>query len=187
LKQVSQTGETEGDFRARITHGVREGRDLQVEKLRNKFTPKLSGLQEQLRKALQRVEKEKAQANQQTMNVAVSIGTSILGAVFGRKLASASNIGRAATTIRGASRVANERQDVALAEESVDAIQRRIDDLNSQFQVEANALIDGAASESVRLEEISIAPKKTDVSVIDLVLCWTPWTVDESGTARQIW
>ena len=157
-------------------------------KLRNKFAPKLAALQEQLRKAFQRVEKEKAQANQQTMNMAVSLGSSILGAVFGRKLASATNIGRAATTIRGAGRVANERQDVALAEESVEAVQKRIEDLNSQFETEANAaLLEGSAPESVALEEISVAPKKTDVTVIELQLCWTPWTVDANGNARQAW
>ena len=83
--------------------------------------------------------------------------------------------------------MANERQDVALAEESVEAVQKRIDDLNSQFETEANALLEGAAPESVALEEISVAPKKTDVTVIELQLCWTPWKVDANGNARQAW
>ena len=187
LKQVSQPGESEGDFRARITHGVREGRDLQVEKLRTKFAPKLAGLQEQLRKAYQRVEKQKSQASQQSFTAAVNLGTSILGAVFGRKLASATNIGKAATTIRSASRVASERQDVAQAEETVEAIQERIDTLNKQFEEEANSLIDGANPDSLQLEEISIAPKKTDITVVELSLCWTPWTVDAKGAAQQAW
>ncbi|MBS0204607.1 MAG: ATP-binding protein [Planctomycetes bacterium] len=187
LKLVSQPGESEGDFRARITHGVREGRDLQVEKLRTKFAPRLAGLQEQLRKAYQRVEKQKAQASQQTFTAAVNLGTSILGAVFGRKLTSATNISKAATTIRSASRVASERQDVAQAEETVEAIQERIDALNTQFQEEANTLIEGANPDGVQLEEISVAPKKSDITVVNLTLCWTPWTVDAKGVAQQAW
>jgi hypothetical protein len=187
LKQVSNPGETEGDFRARITHGVREGRDLQVEKLRAKFAPKLAALQEQMRKAQQRVEKQKSQASQQTFSAVVNFGTTLLGAVFGRKLASATNISKAATTIRSASRVASERQDVAQAEETVEAIQQRIDDLSAQFQAETDALIEGATPDSLKLEEVSVAPKKTDVSVIQLALCWTPWTVDAKGSAQQAW
>ena len=187
LKLVSQSGESEGDFRARVTHAVREARDLQVEKLRAKFAPKLAALQEQLRKAEQRVEKQKSQASQQTFSTAVSFGTSILGAVFGRKLASATNVGKMATTIRSAGRVASERQDVSQAVESVEAIQQRIEELSSQFQADADALIAGAAADALKLEEISVAPRKTDVSVIQLALCWTPWTVDASGVARQAW
>ena len=187
LKAVSNPGESEGDFRARITHAVREGRDLQVEKLRAKYAPKLATLQEQLRKAYQRVEKQKAQASQQTFSAAVNIGTSILGAVFGRKLASATNIGKAATTIRSANRVAGERQDVAQAEETAEAIQQRIDDLNSQFQTEANALIDGATADSVKLDEIVVTPKKTDITVVQLSLAWTPWALDADGSAQQAW
>lgn len=187
LKEVSKPGESEGDFRARITHGVREGRDLQVEKLRAKFAPKLATLQEQLRKAYQRVEKQKSQASQQTFNAAINVGTTILGAVFGRKLASSTNIGKAATTIRSATRVAGEQQDVAQAEETAEAIQKRIDDLNTQFQSEATALIDGATADGVKVDEIVVTPKKTDVTIVQLVLAWTPWSTKADGTAQQAW
>lgn len=187
LKQVSRPGESEGDFRSRISHGVREGRDLQVEKLRAKFAPKLAGLQEQLRKAYQRVEKQKSQASQQTFTAAINLGTSILGAVFGRKLASTTNISKAATTIRSANRVASERQDVAQAEETTEAIQQRIDELNSQFEAEATALLDGASPDSVAIEEVSVAPKKTDITIVELSVCWTPWKFDNAGNAQQAW
>jgi hypothetical protein len=187
LKLVSRPGESEGDFRARLSLAVREARDLQVEKLRAKFAPRLATLQERLRTAEQRVEKQKAQASQQTFSTAVSFGTSILGAVFGRKLASATNVSKMATTIRSAGRVASERQDVAHAVESVEAIQQKISELSSQFQADADALIEGTSADALKLDEISIVPRKTDVSVIQLALCWTPWTVDASGAARQAW
>lgn len=187
LKQVSNPGESEGDFRARITHGLREGRDLQVEKLLAKYAPKLAGLQEQLRKAYQRVEKQKSQASQQTFSAVIDFGTSVLGAVFGRKLGSVTNISKAASTVRSINRVAGERQDVSQAEETVEAIQQRIDELNAQFQSEANAMIDGATPENIKLDEISISPKKTDITIVQLSLCWSPWIVDAKGNAEQGW
>lgn len=187
LKEVSNPGESEGDFRIRITQGVKESRDLQVEKLRAKYAPKLATLQEQLRKAYQRVEKEKTQASQATTSAAISLGTSILGAVFGRKLASATNISKAASTMRTAGRMSGAKQDVVLAEETVGAIQQRLDDLSAQFEAEANSLIEGAAPASLILEEVAVAPKKTDVTIVKLVLCWTPWIVDAKGNAEAAW
>ena len=187
LKETSKPGETEGDFRARITHGMKEQRDLAVEKLRSKYGPKLTTIQEQLRKAIQKVEKERLQSKNQTMQAAVTVGTSILGAIFGRKLTSASNIGHIATGVRAASRIGTEHQDVALAEESVEAIQARYDALNKQFEEEATSLLDGAVAENLKLEEASIAPKKSDVTINKFVLCWTPWIVNAKGDAEQAW
>ena len=171
LKEVSNPGESEGDFRTRITHGVKESRDLQVEKLRTKYAPKLATLQEQLRKAYQRVEKEKTQASQATTSAVISMGTSILSAVFGRKLASATNINKAASTMRTAGRMSGAKQDVALAEETVGAIQQRLDDLSALFEAEATSLIEGAAPVSLVLEEVAVAPKKTDITIVKLALC----------------
>jgi len=187
LKSVSEPGESEGDYRARIAHQVREARDLQVEKLRTKYAPRLAALHEQLRKAYQRVEKQKSQASQQTVSAAISFGTSLLGAVFGRKLTSASNLGKAASTIRSAGRVASERQDVTQATETAEAIQQRIDELSTQFETEVNTLLDGARPDAIALEEVSLSPRKTDITVAEVRLCWTPWTVDAKGQARPAW
>jgi hypothetical protein len=186
-KEASKPGETEGDFRARIAHGLKEQRDLEVEKLRAKYGPKLATIQEQLRKSIQKVEKEKLQSSNQTMQAAVTVGTSILGAIFGRKLTSASNIGKIATGVRAAGRIGAERQDVTLAEESVEAVQARYDALNLQFQDEATKLLEGAVPENLKLDEATIAPKRTDVTINKFVLCWTPWIVDADGKAEQAW
>ena len=187
LKETSKPGETEGDFRVRIAHGVKEQRDRAVEKLRLNYGPKLRTVQEQLRKAMQRVEKEKLQSKNQSTQVLVSVGTSILGAVFGRKLTSASNIGHIASGVRSAGRMGTAQQDVTLAEESVEAIQSRYDDLNKQFADEATAMLDGATAEKLKLDEVTIAPKKSDVTINKFVLCWTPWIVDANGKAEQAW
>ena len=89
--------------------------------------------------------------------------------------------------MRTAGRMSGAQQDVALAEETVGAIQQRLDDLSAQFEAEANSLIEGAAPDSVVLEEVAVAPKKTDITIIKLVLCWTPWSVDAKGNAEAAW
>ena len=186
-KESSKPGETEGDFRARIAHIAKEQRDLAVEKLRAKFGPKLTVIQEQLRKAMQRAEKERLQSKNQTYQMMATVGTTILGAVLGRKLASASNMSKINSGIRAANKMGSDHQDVALAEENIDAIQARYDALNKQFEAEATALLESAAAENLELDETTIAPKKSDVAINKFVLCWTPWIVDAKGNAQQAW
>jgi hypothetical protein len=174
LKQFSRPGESEGDFRARLRVSAHEQRDLRVEKLRAKYAPKLGLVQEQLRRAVQKVEKEKSQATQQTMSAMLSWGSSLLGAMFGRKLASSANVNRAATAMRAAGRVSREKQDVAQAEENVQALRDRLSDLEAQFNAETAALDDTANPDELTLEEVEIKPRKSDITVTRVVLAWSP-------------
>lgn len=184
LKVTSQPDEPEGDFRVRIAQSVKEDRDQQVEKLRTKYAPKLATLQEQLRRAQQRVERETSQANASTLTAVAQVGASVLGALFGRKLASATNMNKAVTSVRSATRVMKDREDIGMANETVESVQQRWADLDAQFQKEAAQLMAGASPDTFQLEEISIAPKKTNITVTQLSLAWAPWIVDGLGNAK---
>ncbi len=181
LKTTSNAGESEAEFRIRLAQAAREQRDAIIEKLRQKYAPKIAALQERLRKAEIKVEKEKSQASQQSLSAALSIGASILGAMFGRKLASATNVSRAATSARAAGRIARERQDVAHAAEGVEALQQRLAELESEFRGETEKIQAGLAADSLPLEEVSIQPKKSEISVNPVVLAWVPWIARMDG------
>jgi hypothetical protein len=107
--------------------------------------------------------------------------------MFGRKLASASNVGKAATSMRAATRAAGQRQDVTLAEESIEAIQKKYDDLNAEFEAESAKIRESMPEEELELEEIAVRPKKTDIVVTKLALAWTPWIVTADGTTTPGW
>jgi hypothetical protein len=184
LKQNSNAGESEADFRLRLSHGAREQRDLLVEKLRTKYAPKIASIEEQIRKAEQRVEKEKAQANQQTMNAAITIGSSILGALFGRKLASSANMSRAATGMRAAGKIAKERQDIGQANESVEALNDRLAKLEEEFKAESEKVTEQMDGQALELTELQITPKKTDIVIGQVMLVWQPVLVKSDGTTE---
>ena len=184
LKTTSAPEESEGDFRVRIVQAIKEQRDLQVEKLRTKYAPKLATLQEQLRRAQQRVEKEQSQANASTVTAAVQVGFSVLGALFGRKLASTTNMNKAVTSVRSATRVMKDRQDIGLAEDTVEAVQQRWHDLDAQFQGEATKILADCHAENLELEELNLSPKKMDIKVTQLTLAWVPWHVDQLGNGQ---
>ena len=112
----------------------------------------------------------------------ISIGTSVVGALFGRKLASRTNVGRAASAARSIGRAADERGDVARAGERVEQLRARMAEIEAQGQQEIDALGAGAAADAP-LAELRIAPRKGDLEVEPLVLVWTPWRVDADGVA----
>jgi len=184
LKKISNPGESEGDFRVRLRQLLHERRDLEIEKLRKRFAPKLTRIQERIRRAETRVAKEQDQYQQQKMQTAVSIGATVLGAIFGRKLTSVGNVGRATTAARGAGRAARERGDIARAQENVEALRAQLVELEREFEElleDARTDVDDTVLE---LEEFAIRPKKADISVERVALAWTPWRVSKDGIAE---
>jgi len=184
FKEFSNLGESEGDFRGRLVHLVHEKRDLQVEKLRTRYAPKLARLQERLRKAQVRVERERAQLGQQKIQTAVSVGATLLGALFGRKTMSTGTIGRATTGMRDVGRLSREKQDIARAQRETLVIQEKLAMLEEEFQSELADLREEFQPEELELQEILIRPRKTDIFVQDLTLVWIPWKISQDGFAE---
>jgi len=174
IDAVSRPGETEGEFRARIAHRVKEWRDERIEEVRAKTATKLAGLVDRIERARQKVEKEKAEAKNQSLQTYVSIGTAVIGALFGRKKISATTIGRAATSMRSASRATRQQADVAHAEESLQTLEDRRQILEEEIEAELDRIRHEASADRIALEEIDIPARKTDIAVDAVALAWVP-------------
>jgi hypothetical protein len=185
-KQTSRPGESEGAFRGRLRELLREQRDLEVEKLRQRYAPKLARLAEQIERARRRVEVEREQYQEKKFQSAISIGATVLGAVFGRKLASATTVGRATTAARGVGRAARERGDISRAEEKMESLQEKLDALEAEFQDDLAALEAGRSADDLALDELRIAPRKSDLDAEPVRLVWTPWQVSPDGIAEPL-
>ncbi len=186
LKAMSKQGESEKDFRLRLSQMIREQRDDQKERLRQKYAPKLGALQERLRRAQLQVDAQKSQSTSAKIGAAVSFGAAILGAFMSRKAISATNISKAGTALRSVGRVTKESSDVGRAEESVGAVQQMYDDLEAQFKQEADAIDAAGDPMTDDLEKTTLKPKKSNINVRALVLAWAPFAVDTSG-ATEAW
>jgi hypothetical protein len=181
LKTTSAPDESEGDFRSRLALAGRERRDAAVEQLRRKYAPRLLALQERERKAMERVEREKAQLSQQKMQTAFTVGASIFGALLGRKTLSATNINRAATAARSAGRIGRESGDVDRADENLGAVQQQRADLQREFDAETAALGSSLDSGAVTLRKVQVSPRKSDIAVGEVALVWAPWRKGADG------
>ncbi|MGH0034526.1 MAG: helicase HerA domain-containing protein [Myxococcota bacterium] len=178
---VSRPGETEGAFRGRIRDQLREQRDLEVEKLRARFAPRLRRLQDQIRRAEDAAEVQREQYAERRNQTLISIGATVLGAVFGRSLSSG-----ATTAARGASRAARERGDIARAEARVEEKVQRLEDMEREFQDAVAQLEDPVDVAALDLTAVRVAPRKSDLDAQPLRLVWTPWHVDARGIATPL-
>lgn len=180
---ISNLGESEKDFRVRLSQSAREGRDVNLDALRNKYAPKLAALQDRLERAQQAVARERSQATSAGLSTAVSIGATLLGAFTGRSLINRSTISRASTAINRASRASSQQGDVNRAKDNAQELQKEIDDLNAQFNAEKSRL--GMTGDPLTeiFEIIEIKPKKTDVAVQLVTLVWEPVRKDNGQAA----
>jgi FtsZ-binding cell division protein ZapB len=178
---TSQVGETEGVFQARLAQVLRERRDLEVEKLKARYAPRLQGVQDQVRRARERVEREKSQYGQQKVQTAISVGASLLGAFLGRRALSAGNVSRAATAMRSAGRIGREKEDVDRAGESLAAVEGRLVTLQQEFDADVSALQGRFEPGALVVERTTIRPRKSDIGVGTIGLAWIPWKTGPDG------
>lgn len=181
FKLSSNPGESEGDFRIRISQMAREKRDQAVEASRRKYGPKIAALEDRIRRGEQRVEKERADVRQAGVQTAVSLGATLLGAFMGRKTFSVGNIGRASGTIRSGMRTAKEKSDIAAASENLGALEQQKAELEAAFTAEMKNLEGTIDPQLQKVEVVAQRPKKTDIAVRFVGLVWLPhWPTPEN-------
>jgi hypothetical protein len=173
LKAVAGPEVSEGEFRARLAQSLREKRDQAVDTLRRKYGGRLGTLEDRQRRAEQKLAREKEQASHETMSSALSVGGSLLGALFGGGRRSAA-LGRAATAARGVGRIGKERTDVAHAEADLTSLREQFSALEAELETEVAALDSTLDPAAIQLETVAVKPRKSDIQVTDLALVWQP-------------
>jgi hypothetical protein len=172
LKLTSRPEESEGEFALRVREGAREARDEAVDKVRAKYAAKVKRLGDRIDTAEDRVRREEAEYEQHRNQSFVTVGTSILGAMLGRKAISKTNIGKVSTAARGFGRASKHKDDVGRAEEKVATLEADLHELEAEMEEELAALRDAWASDALEIEEIELPPRKADIDVKRVALAW---------------
>ena len=172
LKLTSRVGESEHDFRMRLAERAREERDAQADRVRARFEARFRTLQDRLRRAEQSVARRSAQSQQAVLTTGVAILGGLLGAMMSGK--AKGQLGRASTAARGAGRVAQTRQETAMAGETVEAVRAQVDDLERELRAELDRLDDAAFGEAP-LEEVAVRPNLNAISMRVVALAWLPY------------
>jgi hypothetical protein len=178
---ISKPGEPERDFRLRLVQMSREKRDAEIERLRQKYGVKFAALERQVLAAQQRLDREQEQYKEQMAQTTISIGATILGSILGRK---ASQIGRATTSARSASRAYYEKQDIERARQQLEMARARQAEMEKQVEEEAARITSALDPNAEVLQPVVLRPKKKDVIVQWSGLLWLPYWHLEGGTAE---
>jgi Sec-independent protein translocase protein TatA len=169
--ELSNQEESERDFRARLQILAREHRDADLQAVRDRYAPRLSALEEKIRRAQQKLDKEKTESQSAMLESAVSIGAGLLGALFGsRKLSTAA--GKAATAVRGIDRARKQSVDVTNAEENMASLQAQKEELEASIKAETDAIAASVNPATEKFELVTIRPKKTGITVRLTALAW---------------
>ena len=187
LKAYSKLGESESDFRVRLQEEAREIRDEKLDKLREKYASKLASKERQIGTAERAVEREEAQAKNAKMSSLLSIGSTILGALMGRKRMSMTTIRRGASAARGMSRSRKQGQDVDIAEARVEELQDELKELETQLEQELEEVRKELDPLTIPLDEIRIKPYKKNINVKRLALAWLPYIRVSDFEVKQAW
>jgi len=172
LKLTSKQDETLNDFRARLQDKLNEKIDEEVEKIEERFEKKQKSLEKKLGKLYIKLEKEKEQASAKTTNTLISIGTSILGAFFGNSILSKTNMGRVASSARGASSVLKERSDIKYVEADIQNVAQEVEELEKELTQEIEKINEEFQISNYEIEEFSINLRRKDIYNTKIEILW---------------
>ena len=172
LKEYSQLGESEAEFRARLSQKAREARDAAVDKLRDTTKKKLTTLEGKMQTAEGSLARQKAESQGALVQAGTSILGGLLGGLFGRKKSMGSVISSGTSAYK-------QRQDVSAAEDKVEGVQQQMDELNKQLEADIAQLSQSFDPSSLVLETETLKPTQTNVKVDSVSLLWLPY--DERG------
>ncbi len=174
LKAWSKPGETEGDFRARLSHQAREARDAAIDKFRATAAKKIATLESRLSTAEGQLAKQKAEANAAKMQAGVSVLGGILGSLLGRKTG-LGTLTRGSTAINKTTNAYKQQKDVSMANAKITDLTAEIEATRAEIEAEAARIAASYDPAGLQLESESIKPTRADVNIEAVALLWLPF------------
>ncbi|ASM37870.1 MAG: DUF87 domain-containing protein [Campylobacter sputorum] len=172
LDMTSIPNESKEEFMIRLQDKCNEILEKTTDEITAKFEKEKNKIEDKLSKAMIKLEKEKNDLKSEGINAVINIGTSILGAIFGGKIASRTNMGKVATGARSAGRVLNQKKDVEYASQSIESINEELSTIVANFENEINELKNRYDIKNIQIQEIALSPKKSDIFDEKITLVW---------------
>jgi len=170
FKLLSRSGEEMSDFKSRVMDLIREEKDKAIEKLTEKYAKKEEKLEKDYTKLLEKLEKEEADVKAATTQSALSIGSSVLGALLGRT--KVGTLSASVTGLNKASRVLKQKKDVELVKKKIEKLNEDIKSLEEELEKNIEDMSGKFDIENYTIETISIKPKKSDIFGIKIAFLW---------------
>ena len=177
----SQPGETRDDFCKRIEPLLATAKESERARLEQQFEKKLAALDSRIKTAEARVSTQRWQF---FARIGAMLWTIIdtLAAMFGMNLP-----GRRRSLDPAFRSVATEHGQQVTAQVSLDKLLDEKKSLETERDQSLAGLGDKFAADRVRLEEVVLKPRKSDVEVDRVALVWLPHRLDTEGNGEPVY
>lgn len=175
VKAYSKMGESEGDFRGRLSHESHEMRDKAVAAMRDKYLKKVATIEGQLDRAEATLDREASEATNANMQMNANVVGAVVGMIFGKRKMNTSVISKGRTAANSYGRSRKQSDDVGRAEMKVQDLRSEIANLEMMMREELDALVDRFDPMRLVFETIQIKPYKKDIDIQSVSLLWVPF------------
>ncbi|MHB1296309.1 MAG: ATP-binding protein [Anaerolineae bacterium] len=176
LKLQAEPGEGEQSFRRRCQEQAIAARDAEVAATQARYAQEVEKLQARLAKEQQELEDDRIEHGGRKQEEALSAGESVLGFLLG---------GRRTTALSQASRkrrlTQQARADVLESEAAIAKLQQQIAATYAEGQRAVQEIIDRWARAALDVQQVELAPKKSDIHLDAFGLLWVPFWADTAG------
>lgn len=142
-------------------------------KIKERYAKKFEKLRAQIDRAEDKVTTQADQLRSAETNRTISMGTTLLGAVFGRKVLSVGTASRAGSAMRSQGKVSREKEDVVRAKEALEARKAQLTALDAELTARLGELQESLESTPApTIREVEIPPRKSDTEIVRLGVAW---------------
>jgi len=180
LDAQSEPGETEGDFRIRMSQRAREQRDDKKEDVRKKFQRKIDRSKKAVEKAEDFLQLQKSQFWTRIAGLLWMVLDVVLGQFTGRK-------SRRRISTSSANQAMRERGEQSRARGRLEDKQDQLEELEEELQVAIEQIDMNCDPKNIEFEKLEVAPRKSDIAVDRVHLVWLPWRIDADGFDQTIY
>lgn len=166
-KLESRPYETLRDFKIRLHDLLNDKKEIEIEKLKDRYSRKESTLRDRLQRAKLQLEKEESDVSSKTTDTMISAGIAVLGALFGQR--STSKIG---TTLNKGSRILKEKGDADRAQQRVLDVEKKIEELEYELEEKIDELDERYSIDNCNIETFYIKPRRSDIVIENIALVW---------------
>jgi hypothetical protein len=176
LDVYGSVGESRRDFRARCEEEARRKRDAELDKARARMEQQMSRVQQRLRREQRELAADQEELEARKREELLTLGESALNLLSRRgRRRSSSMISRSS---RKRTMTKKAQADVQESVEAIEDFEQQLEDLKAQWEEQAAEISDRWAETLEEVEEVSVTPRRTDVTVEFCGLAWVPvWRV----------
>ena len=171
LKLSARLDEDQADFEARCLEVADRADDPSQDRARDKFSRKTRSLEQRLARERQELEADVSNARSRKAEEFFGVVEGLFSVFTGSRTArAASSKMRSATTRRRMSSKASAAVDESELE--IERIERELVSLADEMQAEIDRIAEASEVKALAIEEASIRPTKTNISVEEIFVVW---------------